>query len=1632
MDGVSRHSWFRSARSPGVLLVALILVLGVGGYLLTSTTIRHDRDEAAEQRAQIETVHAQEVLGRARAYVGGLADVLAREPEPGQARFASWAGATSASVGLNDVLWVERVPASERERYERVRGAPITRLTPSGKVTPVRAARSYLPATYTSQTRPELRPGVDVTGFPGLGAAIRDRARIFAVGASRPGALGAEPGFYLLQAASFARGPGRGGYLVAFVPRGWFSTTLGGDPRRVAISEDGKTIEGSLDSVEASADFEMLGRNWRIDVAREPATGLQSTLPWLALAWPFAIAGIAFVIGRAITQRRRAQREVERIFEMSLDMICVAGFDGRFMALNPAFERTLGYPTEELLARPFMDFVHPEDRPRTRDVFAEILRGHEINQFENRYICKDGSERWLQWSSRALPDERVVYATARDITESRRITGEQAALRRAATLVAQAVRLDDVFSAVTQEAGMLLGGDYAGLARFDGDEVVTVAVWAASGSHPPVPPSWPMQEGDPATTIAERQEPARWDDWTDVPGPIAEFIRELGIESTVGCPIVVEGELWGALAVHSTRDVPLPADADLRINQFNDVVAMAIVNARARGEVARLAQEQAALRRVATLVARDAPQEEVFSAIADSVAELFVTDDISMTRFEGDRTRLVVASSGRFGGPFPVGSRQPLGGDNAGTRVFRTGKPVRIDDYESATGPIADAARSMRIKCVVATPIVVEGRLWGALIVATGGDETLPPETEERLGQFTELMATAIANTESRARAERLGDEQAGLRRVATLVAEGASPTELLNKVVEELASVLEGADCSMLRDVGDDTAIVVAVSGATLSAGTPVGTRLPVEGSGVIATVLREGRSVRMHDNPAATGAIAERGRALGIKSAVGCPVVVHGRIWGALGAAAYEREGLPPDAERRIAQFADLASTAIANADARGEVERLAQEQAALRRVATLVAEGAEPAELFAAVTREVARLFADVDPALVPSVIRFDPGPEFVLVGAAKEELEREVGSRYGRKELFVSTRVLRDGASARVDAAELDEVGGPDAEFLRREGFLHQVGSPIVVEGRPWGAITINSANALPPDAAERLEKFTDLVATAIANTESREALAQLVEEQAALRRVATLAAEGGAPSAVLDAVVAEMETLLDADQVALNRFEPGDEIIVLAHRGLDVERTPVGSRVSTEGESVTATVRRTGRPARSEDYTTGQGALAELARETGLRSSVSAPITVEGELWGLITASWKTEAPPPSDTEERMVKFAALLDTAIANAEARTEIERLADEQAALRRVATLVAEGALATAVFDAVAAEMGRVLGADGVTLNRFERGDEVTVLAHHGSDQQTVPLGTRVSHRGENVTTMVRRSKRPARMEHREGTHGPLGVLGDTSGVRASVAAPIIVEGRVWGAAMGNWRGEALPPRDTEQRMAQFAGLLATAIANADSRDQLAASRARLVTAADEARRRLVRDLHDGAQQRLVHTIVSLKLAQRAFGGGDGKAELLVGEALQHAERSNAELRELAHGILPTVLTRGGLRAGIDAVVSRLDVPVRVEVPPDRFPVEIEASAYFIVAEALTNVMKHSHATRAEVRVSVHDGTLHVEVQDDGIGGADPAGHGLVGMADRVTALGGQLTLESPSGDGSLVAATLPLSSS
>ena len=270
----------------------------------------------------------------------------------------------------------------------------------------------------------------------------------------------------------------------------------------------------------------------------------------------------------------------------------------------------------------------------------------------------------------------------------------------------------------------------------------------------------------------------------------------------------------------------------------------------------------------------------------------------------------------------------------------------------------------------------------------------------------------------------------------------------------------------------------------------------------------------------------------------------------------------------------------------------------------------------------------------------------------------------------------------------------------------------------------------------------------------------------------------------------------------------------------------------------------------------------------------------------------------------------------------------------------------------------------------------------------------------------------------------------------MADVLGVRSSVATPIVVEGRLWGTMIATGSEPEPLPSDTEARLERFANLVATAIANAKAREAIerlaeeqAASRTRLLTAADDARRRVVRDLHDGAQQRLVHSIVTLKLAQRALIETDDEARSLVDEALEQVQQGNVELRELAHGILPSVLTHDGLQAGVESVVSRLGLPVHADIPNERFPAEIEASAYFIIAEALTNVVKHAHATRAEVRARVENETLLVDVRDDGVGGADPAGHGLVGLADRATALGGRLQVERLASGGTLVAAALPL---
>jgi PAS domain S-box-containing protein len=587
-------------------LPAVVAILSIGGYLITSMTISDDRNTAAGRRAQVESVRTQAVLGRARASVVGLGNVVADEPVQQQQRFTQLAGSTAGSVGLVDSMWVQIVAGSDRPSYERRIGGPIMRQTGSGTFEPSPSQASYLVATFTSRTRQELRPGVDVTDWPGVGPAISNGSSLLAVTASDATSLGGEPGFYLLEAGRFGSGPDGQGFLAVFVPRGWLTVALENDPRRIAISLNGGRLDGQLGSAPAaSQSFEALARPWRIAVGTEPATGLQSLLPWLAFGWPIAAALIAFLVGRGIMRRRRAERTAERILDLSVDLLGIAGLDGYLKRVNPAFERTLGYSSEELLSRPYLDFVHPEDRQRTSEALDALGRGEELVQFENRHVCLDGSERWLEWIARPVPVEGLVYAAARDVTDRRRaedelrraqkmveasrdklriLADEQAALRRVATLVASGTAPAKVFAAVAEEVARLFGADDAVIVRLDPDGAATVV--AILGDHPSdvlVGSRWTLDLGL-AGEVLRTGRTVRRDGYVDYPGKFADVIREMGIQSSVATPIVVEGRLWGALGIGS-RIGSLPADAEQRIVDFTELIATAIANAESRAEL---------------------------------------------------------------------------------------------------------------------------------------------------------------------------------------------------------------------------------------------------------------------------------------------------------------------------------------------------------------------------------------------------------------------------------------------------------------------------------------------------------------------------------------------------------------------------------------------------------------------------------------------------------------------------------------------------------------------------------------------------------------------------------------------------------------------------------------------------------------------------------------------------------------------------------------------------------------------------------------------------------------------------------------------------------------------------------------
>ena len=700
---------------------------------------------------------------------------------------------------------------------------------------------------------------------------------------------------------------------------------------------------------------------------------------------------------------------------------------------------------------------------------------------------------------------------------------------------------------------------------------------------------------------------------------------------------------------------------------------------------------------------------------------------------------------------------------------------------------------------------------------------------------------------------------------------------------------------------------------------------------------------------------------------------------------------------------------------------VRELVTEQAALRHVATLVARESSPDQLFAAVTEQVAHVFD------VPHVrlVRYEPEGSVVVAGSSEEgALDKPfpIGSHWPLDSPGVTTTVRQTGRPARVE--DYADMSGEIAQVIRGAGMRSSVASPIVVERRLWGAMVVLSPRPEPfPENTEaRLTDFTELVATAIANAESRAAVTRLADEQSALRRVATLVAQGISPQDLFEAVAEEIGRLLLAANVSMGRYEPDDSVTSMASWSSDGPVFTPGRRWPIKGTNVAWMVLQTGRPARIDDFSIATDPIGVAVREAGYKSAIGSPIVVEGHLWGAISAA-STEGPMPPGSEARLASFTELVATAIANAESQSGLQQLADEQAALRRVATLVAQDAPPAEIFAAVSKEVEGLFGS-GAGVLRFEHVPPSVVFVGISSEFD-IPIGTRWEFEEGMASAEVYRTGRAARVDAMD-----LAQVGRELGVVSSVAAPIVVEGHLWGAVSLGSTDEQIPP-DAEERLMKFTELVATAIANAEGKSELAASRRRIVAASDESRRRIERDLHDGTQQRLVSLGLAVRAAEASLppDRSDLRAELSgVADGLAGAVE---DLQEISRGIHPAILSKGGLAPALRALASRSAIPVDLDITAEmRLAESIEVAVYFIASEAFANAAKHSHATLIDLSLVQSDGRLVLAVRDDGVGGADPTrGSGLVGLTDRVDALGGSISVRSRQGEGTQITVELPV---
>jgi PAS domain S-box-containing protein len=892
-----------------------------------------------------------------------------------------------------------------------------------------------------------------------------------------------------------------------------------------------------------------------------------------------------------------------------------------------------------------------------------------------------------------------------------------------------------------------------------------------------------------------------------------------------------------------------------------------------------------------------------------------------------------------------------------------------------------------------------EERLFGRRLELTGmradGSEFPVELALSRVEGEPLLICGAIRDLSEAKRTEddlrRLVAEQAALRRVATLVAREATLAEVFAALAEEVARILDVPLIETARYEKDGTATVIGAWGEQPF---PIGSNWTLDGPSVTASVLHTGRPARIDDYSNLSGTIAKIAQKAGFRSAVGVPIVVNGRTWGTIYAVSTEPKPLPPDTEERLADFTELVGTAIANTEARDD---LRQSDELYRK--TIAQAGAVPYLYDYAEDR-------------------------YTFIGEGIEELTGYTAAEFTPNAwggLVEETILLGDQAGLTNDEAVRRTRSGEfprwrcDQRITTRNGESRWVSDASVEilgrDGRSIGAVGI-------------LQDITERKRT-------EEEAGRLADEQAALRRVATLAAEQASPTEVFSAVAKEVAQALNVPLTAVVRYGPERVATQVGVWGRE-NPFPLGTSWTLDDRSASGLVFRTGRAARVNDYAEVPGPISTaLAREAGIRTAVGVPILVDGSSWGVMMALSTERQELPADTEARLAAFTELIATAISNIQARDDLHGLADEQAALRRVATLVARGTDSAAVFEAVCAEMGELIGATSVNLVHFTPDGFNVTMAGWSARDTHVPSGIRLPIGADTINGLIHRTVAPARFDSYEESSSELAAVIRQCGIRSEVGAPVIVEGKVWGALIAGTDSDELLPAGAELRVASFAELIATAVSNAATRSELIASRARIVTASDEARRRIERDLHDGAQQRLVALGLDLQAVEMSIPPELQEARSGLERVQREIEAVLEGVRELSQGLHPALLSQGGLGPSLRALARRSPIQVNLDVVVEKRPPEsIETAAYYVVSEALTNAAKHSEATEMSVTVASAGNTLRVTVEDNGLGGAEAsAGSGLVGLIDRVEALGGRFALDSPLNEGTRISIELPL---